>query len=140
MAPKHLTEREWFAFEDWKLEEFKGILEFRLKFMTEPERAEWLGPPEVQKARLVVRDGQLVNPDAKPEPEMSDEEWQRMAAEIQAEEERERADLLGLAEKLECSVHLAAYLRHLSWQLDVVAEAFERTRASALPKKIRRRK
>lgn len=144
MAKKTVTGREWLEFEDWACEAL-NLFDFRVKLMTDAEKAEQLGAREVAGPRLVLRDGGLMmlrDESPESEPEMSDDDWKEMLNHITAEETRDQAELIGLAERLGCSIYLAAYLRHLNRKLDIVADAFARDRAQPqeAPRKIKRRK
>jgi hypothetical protein len=141
MARTTVTGREWLEFEEWACEEL-NLFDFRAKFMTDAEKAESLGPREVSGPLMVVRDGKLERLDAPstPEPEMSDEEWKQMLNDITAEETRDQAELVALAERLGCGIYLAAYLRHLNRKLEIIADAHHRARTQELPKRVRRRK
>jgi hypothetical protein len=111
--------------------------------MTGEERAERLGPREVSGPLMTVKDGKLEwLRTATPEPEMTDEEWKQMLNDITAEDARDKAELLALAERLGCSVYLAAYLRHLDRKLNIVADAFAGIKPAAqdIPRMIKRRK
>jgi hypothetical protein len=141
MAKQNVSGGEWLDFEFWALEEL-NLFPFRTKFMTDAEKAESLGPREVPGPLMTVKDGKLVWLDRPaPEPEMTDEEWKQMAQDITAEDARDKAELLALAERLGCSIYLAAYLRHLNHKLEIVADAFAgKLSAQELPRKTKRRK
>jgi hypothetical protein len=59
---------------------------------------------------------------------------------LEAQQEQEKAKVLVLAERLGCSIYLAAYLRSLNSKLEVIADAFDRGRMQKLPSRTRRRK
>jgi hypothetical protein len=142
MAKQNVSGREWLDFEHWACEEL-NLFQFHTKFMNDAERAERFGPPDTSDLKLVVRDGKLERLDASasPEPELTDEEEKRLRDDIEAEDQRDKEELLALAERLDCSIYLAAYLRHLNYKLEIVAEAFAgRSKTQELPKKIKRRK
>jgi hypothetical protein len=143
MAKQNVSGREWLDFEHWALEEL-NLFDFRVKFMTDTEKSEFLGPREVSGPLMVLRDdGTLERLDAPStsEPEMTDEEWKNMVVDITAEEMRNQAELLALAERLGCSIYLAAYLRHLNHKLEIVADAFAgKLKTQELPQKLKRRK
>lgn len=141
MARLTVTSRDWLAFEDWACGAL-DVFEFRVKFMTAEEKAEVFERQNAREPRLVVNDnGELVNHDAASanEPEPDEAELKQLLDEIEAEDKQEKEELLAFAEKLGCSIYLAAYLRHLNAKLGIIADAFGKT-AQELPKKTKRRK
>ena len=143
MAVKIISGRDWLDFEHWASEEL-NLFEFQLRLMTDAEKADRFARQNAQEFRLVVNDkGELVESGASStsEPEPDDEEWKQLLDELDARDKREKAELLAFADKLGCSIYLAAYLRHLNDKLEIVADAFAgRSKSRQLPRKIKRRK
>jgi hypothetical protein len=144
MATKTVAPRDWLEFEHWASEEL-NLFEFQLKLMTDAEKADQLGKRNSPEPRLVVNDkGELSLDGAADasEPELNDQEWKQMLDEMDAWDKEEKAELLAFAEKFGCNIYLAAYLRHLNFKLDMVADALAsgKTAAQEFPKRRKRRK
>ena len=102
-----ITPEAWEDLKDWAHRELNDSA-FRVNFMTDAEIAREFGP-------------------ATPAPEatrLEDQTERLLLDEMDAWEERRKADLLAFAEKLGCNIYLAAYLQHLNEKLSFIADTF----------------
>jgi hypothetical protein len=106
MKTRNVTRYEWDDLADWEVTELIPDFDaFQIVFMTAAELGRYRG----------------TSSDVMP---LSDEAEAKLVDEMQAWHEQRRAKTLALAQRLECSLYLAAYLLHLNEKLERVADAF----------------
>jgi len=97
-----INREEWEAFKDWEACELDTSA-FRLNFMTAAE---------------------VIGESGSPAPPLDEETEKHLLDEMEAWQEQQKAELLAFAERMRCSIYVAAFLRHLDSKLDYIAEVF----------------
>jgi len=107
-----MSREEWEAFRDWQLKELSDSwAAFRTNFMTDEEIEEEI-------------DGEVLDEYERETGALDDETEKRLLDEMEAWQEARAAELVALAEKLGCSIYLAAYLKQLDSKLELIGNVF----------------